>query len=733
MGWFEDQIHQRKSNDDQMFRDSLQEAAEMVMGEKQSLHEDNRILTANALQRVLRYYHMKYTEPPSQKKELEDQLDYVVHPQGMMYRKVLMEKGWHRDAVGAMLGFLAQDGTPVALIPHGFLGYRCYDPAKEDWFLVNSRSEARLKDEAYCFYRPFPQKEIRLPDLVKYILVSLKLSDFLLVLAVTLLSVLVGFLVPRLTKLLYGPVLDSGVASVLVAMGIFMLCVRISMLIINTGSELVSGCVQTRLQVNIESAAMMRVLSLPPDFFRNYSSGELSSRMNSINSLCSAIVSAVLSSGLTSIVSLLYITQIFNYTPTLVVPSLVIIILTVGLSLITMLMEIRRQKSIMETDAKTLGLAFALVNGIQKIRLSGAEKRSFSRWAKFYNRSAQLQYNPPLILKVNSVLSEGIKLIGTIVLYAIAISSQVSVDDYMAFNASYSMVMGAFTSLAGVVLVFARIKPVLDMASPILKTVPESKGNGTVVTSLRGSIELDNVTFSYEGNGKKVIDDLSLKIRAGEYVAIVGPSGCGKSTLMRILLGFESPQKGSVFYDGKNLEQLDLRSLRRQIGTVMQNGGLFNDSIYANIAISAPTLTLDEAWKAAETACIADDIREMPMGMHTMISEGQGGISGGQKQRLMIARAIAPKPSILIFDEATSALDNIAQKKVTQALDDLHCTRLVIAHRLSTIRSCSRILYLGDGKILEEGTYEELMEKKGLFADMVARQQISLPEAASET
>ena len=733
MGWFEDQIHQRKTNDDQMFRDSLQEAAEMVMGEKQSLHEDNRILTANALQRVLRYYHMKYTEPPSQKKELEDQLDYVVHPQGMMYRKVLLEKGWHRDAVGAMLGFLAQDGTPVALIPHGFLGYRCYDPAKEDWFLVNSRSEARLKDEAYCFYRPFPQKEIRLPDLVKYILISLKLSDFLLVLAVTLLSVLVGFLVPRLTKLLYGPVLDSGVASVLVAMGIFMLCVRISMLIINTGSELVSGCVQTRLQVNIESAAMMRVLSLPPDFFRNYSSGELSSRMNSINSLCSAIVSAVLSSGLTSIVSLLYITQIFNYTPTLVVPSLVIIILTVGLSLITMLMEIRRQKSIMETDAKTLGLAFALVNGIQKIRLSGAEKRSFSRWAKFYNRSAQLQYNPPLILKVNSVLSEGIKLIGTIVLYAIAISSQVSVDDYMAFNASYSMVMGAFTSLAGVVLVFARIKPVLDMASPILKTVPESKGNGTVVTSLRGSIELDNVTFSYEGNGKKVIDNLSLKIRAGEYVAIVGPSGCGKSTLMRILLGFESPQKGSVFYDGKNLDQLDLRSLRRQIGTVMQNGGLFNDSIYANIAISAPTLTLDEAWKAAETACIADDIREMPMGMHTMISEGQGGISGGQKQRLMIARAIAPKPSILIFDEATSALDNIAQKKVTQALDDLHCTRLVIAHRLSTIRSCSRILYLGDGKILEEGTYEELMEKKGLFADMVARQQISLPEAASET
>ena len=223
-----------------------------------------------------------------------------------------------------------------------------------------------------------------------------------------------------------------------------------------------------------------------------------------------------------------------------------------------------------------------------------------------------------------------------------------------------------------------------------------------------------------------VVDGMDLKIRAGEYVAIVGTTGCGKSTLLRLLLGFETPEKGAVYYDGKDLAKLDLRSLRRHIGTVTQNGTLFQGDIYSNIVISAPQLSLDEAWEAAEIAGIADDIRAMPMGMQTVISEGQGGISGGQKQRLMIARAVAPRPKILLFDEATSALDNKTQKKVSDALDALKCTRIVIAHRLSTIRNCDRILVLSGGKIRESGTYDELIAQKGFFAELVERQRLDL-------
>ena len=221
-----------------------------------------------------------------------------------------------------------------------------------------------------------------------------------------------------------------------------------------------------------------------------------------------------------------------------------------------------------------------------------------------------------------------------------------------------------------------------------------------------------------------ILNDISLRIPNGQYVAIVGKTGCGKSTLLRLLLGFEKPERGSIYYDKKDSCSLDMHSVRKKIGTVMQDGKLFQGSIYENIIIADPTLSMDAAWKAAEVAGIAEDIKKMPMGMHTQISGMAGGISGGQRQRLMIARAVAPKPKILFLDEATSALDNITQKHVSDALDALKCTRVVIAHRLSTIRHCDRILVMDGGKIIEDGNYDELIARKGFFAELVERQRV---------
>ena len=267
------------------------------------------------------------------------------------------------------------------------------------------------------------------------------------------------------------------------------------------------------------------------------------------------------------------------------------------------------------------------------------------------------------------------------------------------------------------------IRPKLKNITAFFECEPEISSDKQTVTHLSGGIELNNITFRY-GENKTIFNNLSLKIRPGEYVAVVGKTGCGKSTLIRLLLGFEEPQKGVIYYDGKDLSKLDYKSLRQKIGIVMQNGKLFSGDIFSNIAISSPALTLDEAWEAAEKAGIAEDIRNMPMGMNTILSDGGGGISGGQRQRILIARAVAAKPRIMIFDEATSALDNITQTTVSETLDNLKCTRIIVAHRLSTIKNCSRIIVLDGGKIVQDGSYEELINEDGLFAELINRQKV---------
>jgi len=284
--------------------------------------------------------------------------------------------------------------------------------------------------------------------------------------------------------------------------------------------------------------------------------------------------------------------------------------------------------------------------------------------------------------------------------------------------------MGAFNTLVSITESAALLKPTIEMIAPILDEEPEVSEGKQIVTKLSGRIELNNVSFRYSDSMPPVFENLSMKIKEGEYVGIVGKTGCGKSTLIRLLLGFEKPKRGAIYFDGKDMTGIDLASLRRNIGTVLQDGKLFQGDIYSNIIVSAPWLTVDDAWEAAETAYIADDIRKMPMGMNTMISEGSGGISGGQKQRLMIARAIVGKPKILILDEATSALDNVTQKAISDSLDSLECTRIIIAHRLSTIRNCDRILVVDRGKIAEQGTYDELLKQNGIFADLVNRQRL---------
>lgn len=729
MGWFDEQIKERKKNDDDVFAAAFAGIADAVLGEKvSSAFESDAQMAKNAIDSILRFYHVKTQEVPDSVKDLNEQLEYLMRPYGIMRRSVKLEKGWYKDAIGAMLGVKKSDGSAVAFIPTGLSGYSYLDLDSGKYVKINRKNETLFEDEAIAFYKPFPIEKLNIPLLLRYILEILSVSDFVLIGLGTLAVTLIGLLTPKLNNLLMGTVVDSGSMRLLTAIILFMVCVSIASLLLGSVKSLLTTRINTKMNITVQAATMARVMSLPAVFFKNYSSGDLSSRCGQMNSLCNMLVTAILSTGLTSVFSLVYITQIFTYAPALVVPALSIIVATILFSTMTALTQMKLAKKQMEVGAKESGMSYALISGIQKIKLSGAEKRAFARWGNIYTQRARLTYNPPKFVKYSSVFSMAISLVGTILMYYFAAGSHVSVADYYAFNTAYGMVSGAFMSLSSIALTAANIKPILDMAKPIMDAVPEISADKQVVTRISGSIELNNISFRYNENMPNVLDNLSLKIRPGQYVAIVGATGCGKSTLMRIMLGFETPQKGAVYYDGKDLARMDLKSLRRKIGVVMQNGKLFQGDIFSNITISAPWLTLDDAWRAAELAGIADDIRRMPMGMHTIISEGSGGVSGGQRQRLMIARAIAPKPKILMFDEATSALDNLTQKKVSESLDGLKCTRIVIAHRLSTIKQCDRIIYLDKGKIVEDGTYEELINMGGRFAELVARQQLDTKE-----
>jgi NHLM bacteriocin system ABC transporter ATP-binding protein len=725
MGWFDEQIRQRREADNAVFEDSFLNMAGAVMGRRMSeaLNDDRR-LAEDAIGEILKFYHIKPQEVPETITDMNEVLEYLLRPSGIMRRNVNLDSGWYRDAVGAMLGTRTDDGTLVALTPSGLNGYSFLDRSTGKLTKLTRRTEHLIAREAVAFYKPFPLRKMSMGSLLRYILEQIAPRDAALVAISMLLVTLVGMLTPKLNQMLFSQVLDSGSATVLLGMAIFMACASVSALLLGTVRTMITARVGTKLNISVEAATMMRLLSLPPDFFKSYSAGELSNRSQYLNTLASELVNVVMTTGLTSLFSLLYITQIFVYAPALVAPALLVTLLTLVVTVAQVFVRMRVARQQMELVSKESGMSYQLISGIQKIRLSGAEKRAFARWGRLFSKSAALSYDPPMFLKIGSVITLAISLVGTMAIYYAAIRSGVTIAEYYAFNAAYGMVNGAFLSLAGIASAIAAIRPVLEMAKPIMETVPEVAEDKLVLTRISGGVELNNVTFRYTEDMPPVLDDLSLKIRPGQYVAIVGKTGCGKSTLMRVMLGFETPQKGAVYYDGRDLKKIDLKSLRRRIGAVMQNGKMFTGDIFSNITISAPWLTLDDAWEAAEIAGLAEDIRNMPMGMNTLISEGQGGISGGQRQRLLIARAVAPKPRILMFDEATSALDNLTQKQVSQALDRMKCTRIVIAHRLSTIRQCDRIIVLDKGKIIEDGSYDELLAKNGFFADLVARQRL---------
>ena len=706
-----------------MFERSYDNISRKVLGE--SVHKGAvKRSIKSTVDDVFSYYNLPKVEIPSGIENPLDQIEYAAGAVGIMKAGIKIKGSWFTDCFGPIICFLKEDHSPITLYPLGFAGYYYYDPVTNKKTIATKKSAEIFEEDAVAFYQPLPLKKLGIPDLIGYMRSRLSAYDYVYFALAALAVVIFSMVLPWASTIMTGRVVAEKNYQLFTGVMLVMLGAIIFGGFFQALKSYVLSRVRWKVTIPVEQAVMQRILTLPVPFFRQFSSGELSNRAESVNSICDIIIDDVFSLGITSLMSLLYLRQISGIAQALLMPSVAIIILTIVLSTAATLIQVGISKKIMEISAKEEGLSYSILNGIQKIKLAGAEKRIFSKWAEYYAEGAALTYNPPFFLKINNVINVAISLVGTIVFYEISIRTGVTASEYYAFNISYAAVFAAFTQLSAASVSLAKIKPVLEMAEPILKAEPEKTLKKDIATRINGSIEINGVYFRYNEDSPYILENFSLKIKAGEYVAVVGKTGCGKSTLVRLILGFEKPEKGLIFFDGKDIARIDLKSLRRKIGSVIQDAQLFYGDIFQNIAIASEKLSQEEAWEAAEMAGIADDIRAMPMGMNTIISEGQGGISGGQRQRILIARAVASKPRILIFDEATSALDNITQKQIAKSLDELKCTRIVIAHRLSTIKNCDRILVMDAGKIVEEGNYESLIKQNGYFADLVKRQQL---------
>lgn len=717
---FREQIEKRREYEQRAMWEAYENLADVV-GCTGGTHAKRLPDDADAYKVVLERFGIDPAVLEGDEEHAQARFESVLNVHGVMYRKVELHGRWWKHTTGVLLGRL-RSGRLIALLPGRWRGYFFLDPETGRRVWLDKGVAKRIEVDAYCFYPPLPEGKVSARKLFGFISQRLALADWLYICLACLIVALLGMLTPYMNKQLFNSVIPSGVADDILPIAGLLVGAGIGTVLFNVTRDLVLARLRDKVDVYTQAAIMGRAYNLPTGFFRRYSSGDLSNRIMGFSQLCSLLSDQALSSLLTLLFSLIYIWQIFRYAKALLVPALLILAATVLLLCINYWVDSNYRERLLTKMSRLTGFVFSLFSGIQKIKLAGAEIRLFKKWTDYYRDSASIEARPPVWIRLNAALSGLCSLGGLAILYYYAVNKKVNVSDYIAFSSAFGMINGALGQLFTLVPLFSQIRPLYRLLAPVLQEEPEASAELERVEQLSGNIDIMNLSFRYNPEGPFVIDNLNLSIKAGEYVAIVGRSGCGKSTLLRLLLGFETPEHGAIAYDQYDLSKVDKPSLRRRIGTCLQDGKLFAGDIFQNITITAPWSTRDEAWEAARMAGCDEEIREMPMEMSTMISEGGGGVSGGQRQRILIARALINKPAILFFDEATSALDNIKQRIVTENLDKLGCTRVVIAHRLSTIRHCDRIIVLDQGHIAEEGNFQSLMEKRGIFYEMSKRQ-----------
>ena len=702
---------------------ALRELASILNPTVNILEEEPPLLIAvSAIAKVL-----GITVRPAVKSENTDSLEAIARASGFRTRRVTLSSNWWKTDCGPLLAFIQETNLPVALLPAKATQYEILNPLNLTRTPVKGHNATKLSSTAYTFYRPLPDKKITFFDILQFAFRG-KTPDLIKICWVGIIATLLGMFTPQITGFLIDYAIPDANHSLLIQMGLGLLAASFGVTIFRLAQNFVILRLQIQVSFDAQAAVWDRLLKLKPNFFREYSTGDLHNRVSAITQIRNRLSGSILRTLLTSVFSLLNLLLLLIYSFPLALLAIAIVSIAVITTTIYGIITLQKMRSLQQLSGEIFGLTVQLIGGVAKLRVAAAEYGAFTCWAKKYTQQVKLMLSTQLIEDMLTTFNVILPSVSSMLLFGLAVyftqqfaETGLSTGTFLAFNTALATFIISATRLSNTLIDILDITILWERAQPILQTKTEVDAEKYHPGKLSGQLKLDQVCFRYRQDSPLVLDDITLEAKAGEFIAIVGPSGSGKSTIIRLLLGFEAPEAGTIFYDGKDLSGLDITAVRRQLGVVLQNGRIMSGSIWENIAGGA-IVTPDQAWSALQMAGLADDIQAMPMGIHTIISEGGSNLSGGQRQRLFIARALVHNPQILLFDEATSALDNRTQAIVTQSLEQLGVTRIVIAHRLSTIRHADKIYVMQNGKIVQQGAFDELKAVEGLFVSLMAPQ-----------
>lgn len=670
-----------------------------------------------------RQLHIRFTEPVNSG-WFRDQnpVGEMALASGINYRQVALPGRWWQADCGPLLGF-KKNGNPVALLPSCPSGYQAYDSLQNTWEKVTADWPEKLEPLAYVFYRPFGADKIKLANLLDYAAKAGIGKDLPSLLLTGTGAGLCGLVLPVAAGYLFDHVLPLGNRTLLLQLLVILAAVSLSAALFKSVALTVFLRLETRLEAAVQGAVWDRLLRLPAPFFRHFQAGQLADRALHISKIRSIIAGSVADSLVSSLFLLFYWALLLWYHPPTAIISL-LYIMAGALAMAAMgRFQIKYQKTGLLYAAQAAGLRAQWLEAIPKLRTAGAEQRAFQLWEAVFDRKKDIDFKNGLLQNGMTAFSAVfISSAYVLVFYAAANTPSLTTGTFVTIFIAFTALFTTLLQLFNAIPQLAAVVPLYEDLKPILETCPESGKGKLPPGHLDGDISLDKVSFRYAPQGAYALKDLTLHIKSGEYLGIVGASGSGKSTLLRLLAGLEKAESGKIRYGAVELAAMDLPALRRQLGVVLQNSRLIPGDIFYNITGGEARLTMDDAWAAAGLAGLEEEIKNLPMGMHTMISEETKTISGGQKQRILLARALVQKPKILFLDEATSALDNQTQEMIQKTLAAVNATRIVVAHRFSTVRMCHRIVVMEQGKIVEEGTFAELMRQRGTFAGLAQRQ-----------